>query len=105
MIAEGSEHGAIEEEEKEIIERLFHLGDRNITSLMTHRTDIVWFDEQDTVQDFKDRFEVLTYSTYPICDKVVDDIKGIVYVKDIVKASDYHNDERPVQTCHVCAGK
>lgn len=87
MVAEGSEHGAIEEEEKEIIERLFHLGDRNITSLMTHRTDIVWFDEQHTVQEFKDRFEVLTYSTYPVCDKIVDDIKGIVYVKDIVKAS------------------
>ena len=87
MITEGSEHGAIEEEEKEIIERLFHLGDRNITSLMTHRTDIIWFDEQETVQDFKDRFDVLTYSTYPICDKVVDDITGVVFVKDIVKAS------------------
>lgn len=88
MVAEGSEHGAIEEEEKEIIERLFHLGDRNITSLMTHRTDIVWFDEQETVKDFKDRFEVLTYSTYPVCDKIVDEIKGLVYVKDIVKAPD-----------------
>ncbi len=87
MISEGSEHGAIEEEEKEIIERLFHLGDRNITSLMTHRTDIVWFDEQETVQDFKDRFETLTYSTYPVCNKIVDDITGVVTVKDIVKAS------------------
>jgi putative hemolysin len=86
MITEGSEHGAIEEEEKEIIERLFHLGDRNITSLMTHRTDIIWFDEQETVQDFKDRFDILTYSTYPICNKVVDDITGVVFVKDIVKA-------------------
>lgn len=86
MITEGSEHGAIEEEEKDIIERLFHLGDRNITSLMTHRTDIIWFDEQETVQGFKDRFDHLTYSTYPVCDKVVDDITGVVFVKDIVKA-------------------
>ena len=44
MINEGSELGAIKEEEKDIIERVFHLGDRNITSLMTHRTDIIWFD-------------------------------------------------------------
>ncbi len=87
MITEGSEHGAIEEEEKDIIERIFHLGDRNITSLMTHRTDIIWFDEDDTVQTFKDRFEVLTYSTYPVCNKQVDDITGVVFVKDIVKAS------------------
>jgi len=88
MITEGSEHGTIEEEEKDIIERIFHLGDRNITSLMTHRTDIVWFDEQETVKDFKDRFDVLTYSTYPVCNKVVDDITGVVFVKDIVKASE-----------------
>jgi len=47
MISEGSEHGTIEEEEKEIIERVFHLGDRNITSLMTHRTEIAWFDIED----------------------------------------------------------
>ena len=86
MITEGSEHGAIEEEEKDIIERIFHLGDRNITSLMTHRTDIIWFDEEDTVQAFKDRFNVLTYSTYPVCNKQVDDITGVVFVKDIVKA-------------------
>ena len=87
MITEGSEHGAIEEEEKDIIERIFHLGDRNITSLMTHRTDIIWFDEMDTVQNFRDRFDVLTYSTYPVCDKIVDDIKGVIFVKDIVNAS------------------
>ena len=87
MVAEGSEHGAIEEEEREIIERLFHLGDRNITSLMTHRTDIIWFDQMQTVQNFRDRFDALTYSTYPIGDKVVDDIVGVVFVKDIVKAS------------------
>jgi len=35
-----TESDAIEETEQEIIERVFHLGDRNITSLMTHRTDI-----------------------------------------------------------------
>ncbi|HMI77726.1 MAG TPA: hemolysin family protein [Ferruginibacter sp.] len=87
MISEGSEHGAIEEEEKDIIERIFHLGDRNITSLMTHRTDIVWFDEEDTVQTVIDRFDALTYSTYPICKKQVDDITGVIFVKDLLKAS------------------
>src|SRR4051812_33711602 len=47
IINEGTEHGAIEEAEQEIIERVFHLGDRNITSLMTHRSDIIWFDVND----------------------------------------------------------
>ena len=85
MISEGSEHGTIEEEEKEIIERVFHLGDRNITSLMTHRTEIAWFDIEDTVQSVTEKFDQITYSTYPVCDKTVDDIKGLIYIKDLLK--------------------
>ncbi len=87
MITEGSEHGTIEEEEKEIIERVFHLGDRNITSLMTHRTDIAWFDGNETVQQVKDKLDAVIYSSYPVCEETVDNIKGIISVKDLVKAS------------------
>lgn len=86
MITEGSEHGAIEEEEKEIIERVFHLGDRNITSLMTHRTDIEWLNANDTVQQVKDKFEDIIYSSYPVCEETVDTIKGTISIKDLLKA-------------------
>lgn len=86
MISEGSELGTIEEEEKEIIERVFHLGDRKITGLMTHRTEIVWFDEDDTVQTIIDQADDIIYSTYPVCSKSVDDIKGIIYIKELLKA-------------------
>ncbi len=88
MITEGSEHGTIEEEEKEIIERVFHLGDRKITGLMTHRTEIVWFDVDDTVQTIIDKAGEIIYSTYPVCDKTVDDIKGIIYIKELLKADE-----------------
>jgi putative hemolysin len=88
MISEGSEHGTIEEEEKEIIERVFHLGDRKITALMTHRTEIVWFDVDDTVKTIIDKADDIIYSTYPICDKTVDDIKGIIYIKELLKADE-----------------
>ena len=86
MISEGSEHGSIEEDEKDIIERVFHLGDRNITSLMTHRTDIIWYDVKDTATDVKNKSGEIIYSTFPICENTVDNIKGIVYVKDLLKA-------------------
>ncbi len=89
MITEGSEHGTIEEEEKEIIERVFHLGDRKITALMTHRTEILWFDIDDTVQTIIDKSGDIIYSTYPVCDKTVDDIKGIIYIKELLKADEY----------------
>jgi putative hemolysin len=86
MISEGSEHGSIEEGEKVIIERVFHLGDRSITSLMTHRTDIVWFDIKETVEEIRNKQEELTFSTYPVCDGTVDDIKGLISIKDLFKA-------------------
>ncbi len=86
MISEGSEHGTIEEGEKEIIERVFHLGDRNITSLMTHRTDIVWVDANDSVETLKTKFKEIVFSTFPVCEGSVDDIIGLVYVKDLLKA-------------------
>ncbi len=87
MITEGSEHGSIEEDEKEIIERVFHLGDRNITSLMTHRTEIIWLDINDTVETAKSKLDEVIFSTYPLCDGAIDEIKGLVYVKDLVKAA------------------
>ena len=87
MISEGSEYGSIEEDEKDIIERVFHLGDRNITSLMTHRTDIVWYNVNDTLTDIKNKFGDIVYSTFPVCEGTVDNIKGIVYVKDLLKSN------------------
>lgn len=87
MISEGSEHGEIEEDEKEIIERVFHLGDRSITSLMTHRTDIVWVDMHITVKEVIDQFDEIIFSTFPVCDGNIDTIKGLVYVKDLLKAT------------------
>ena len=83
MINEGSELGAIEEEEKDIIERVFHLGDRNITSLMTHRTDIVWFDVNEERSSVKEKIKEFQHSVYPVCKETIDNIEGIVYVKDM----------------------
>jgi putative hemolysin len=83
MINEGSELGAIEEEEKDIIERVFHLGDRNITSLMTHRTDIIWFDVNEERSSAKEKIKEFQHSVYPLCNGTIDDIEGIVYVKDM----------------------
>jgi putative hemolysin len=92
MINEGSELGAIEEEEKDIIERVFHLGDRNITSLMTHRTDIIWFDIDEDRSSVKQKIKDFQHSVYPVCKETIDDIEGIVYVKDM-----YLMPEAPLQ--------
>lgn len=85
IISEGTEHGAIEEAEQQIIERVFQLGDRNITSLMTHRSDMVWLNANLTVADVKSKFDV--HSVYPLCDGSINNIKGVIYLKDLFVAS------------------
>lgn len=89
MIHEGTETGAIEEVEQEIIERVFHLSDRNITSLMTHRSDIIWFDLNDTEQSIRDKIINDPHSVYPICDGDIDNLKGIVSLKDLYLNDDF----------------
>jgi putative hemolysin len=88
IISEGTEHGAIEEAEQEIIERVFHLGDRNITSLMTHRNDIVWFDITDNEEKIRSTIIEHPHTIYPVCEEDIDTIKGIVSLKDIYVTDD-----------------
>lgn len=88
LITEGAEAGTIDEAEQEIIERVFHLGDRNITSLMTHRSDIIWFGVDETEEKIKEKILQEPHSSYPICDGSVDHIKGVVSIKDLYVSPD-----------------
>jgi len=89
IISEGTEQGTIEEAEQEIIERVFHLGDRNITSLMTHRNDIIWFNLNDHEALIKSKILENPHSFYPICDGHLDELKGIVSIKDLYVGNDF----------------
>lgn len=89
IVSQGTESGSVEEEEKVMIERIFHLGDRNITSLMTHRSDIVWFDVNDTEEKIREKILQEPHSFYPICAGDIDTIKGVVSIKDLYVADDF----------------
>jgi putative hemolysin len=88
IISEGTEQGTIEEAEQQIIERVFHLGDRNITSLMTHRSDLIWFDLNENETAIREKILQDPHSIYPICDGQIDNIKGVVSIKDLYIAND-----------------
>lgn len=88
IINEGTDQGTIEETEQEIIERVFHLSDRNITGLMTHRSDIEWFDYSLTVGEIKSKINDVIHSIYPICDGEMDSVKGTITVKDLLLSKD-----------------
>jgi putative hemolysin len=88
LIGEGTEAGTIDEAEQEIIERVFHLGDRNITSLMTHRSDIIWFNLDDNEDKIKEKIIGEPHSVYPICDGDIDNLRGVVSIKDLYVSPD-----------------
>jgi putative hemolysin len=91
LITEGTEAGTIDETEQEIIERVFHLSDRNITSLMTHRSDIIWFNLDETEEQIKEKIIREPHSAYPICNGDIDQIQGVVSIKDLY----VHPDQTP----------
>jgi putative hemolysin len=86
IISEGTEQGTIEEAEQEIIERVFHLSDRNITSLMTHRSDILWLESTKTIAEVRTQMPENMHSMYPVCEGSIDQIKGVVSLKDLFVA-------------------
>lgn len=84
MIQEGTTGGAIDEIEQEIVQNVFHLGDRKITSLMTNRSDVTFLDIEDSVKENKDKIIESKHSVYPICKGDIDNIIGLLYIKDLL---------------------
>ena len=83
IIQEGTQTGAIDEIEQDIVERVFHLGDRRIASLMTHRNDIIWLDVSEPIERVYEDIQSEVHSIYPVCDGEFDKVVGIVYIKDL----------------------
>lgn len=83
IIQESTEGGEIQEIEQDIVERVFDLGDRKANSLMTHRSDLVWFDLSDNMDTIRHKVKEEMHSAYPVCDRQIDDIRGIVLIKDL----------------------
>lgn len=84
MIQEGTTGGAIDEIEQEIVQNVFHLGDRKITSLMTNRSDVTFLDIEDSIKENKDKIIESKHSVYPICEGDIDNIIGLLYIKDLL---------------------
>lgn len=83
IIKEGTEGGEVQEIEQDIVERVFHIGDRKINSLMTHRKSIVYLLIDDTVEALKTKVLAELHSVYPVCKNNIDEVEGVVLLKDL----------------------
>ena len=88
MINDSTEGGEIQEVEQDIVDRVFSLGDRDISSLMTHRTEFEWLDVDDVLSSIKEKLARKIHYIYPVADKTLDKIVGVVYLKDLFKNTD-----------------
>lgn len=87
MVDQGEEKGTIEEEEKELINNVFEFNDITVSEIMRHRKDIFAVDinisNEELLQELSK--EEYRYSRIPVYDEMIDEIKGILYVKDVLK--------------------
>ena len=87
MVDQGEESGNIKEEEKELINNVFEFNDITVSEIMRHRKDIFAVDINISTDELMDELEKeeFRYSRIPVYDETIDEIKGILYVKDVLK--------------------
>ena len=87
MIDQGKEKGTIEEDEKELLNNVFEFNDIVVSEIMTHRTDIFAIDQNMNLTELLEEIssEDYRYSRIPVYDETIDEIQGIIYIKDVLK--------------------
>lgn len=88
MVDRGSEKGAINHSEKEMIQNVFEFDDKDAEDVMIHRTEvsILWLDE--SVEQWENTIVESRHSVYPVCDETTDNVIGILKAKDFFGAKD-----------------
>ncbi len=84
LVEQGAQAGVFEEAEREMVESIFRFGDRQLRSLMTPRTEIVWLDIDDAEDDIWETVRQSHHSRFPVCDGALDRVLGVVQAKDLL---------------------
>jgi putative hemolysin len=92
LIDQGTQAGVFEESEQDMVEGVFSLGDQRVYSLMTPRTEIVWLDINDTLEEIRQKVAECSYSRFPVRQDTLESIVGIVKSRDLLVASLFGNE-------------
>lgn len=87
LIDQGTQAGVFEESEQDMVEGVFSLGDQRVYSLMTPRTDIVYLDITDTIDEIREKIAESKLSRFPVRQDSLDTILGIVKASDMLVRS------------------
>ncbi len=86
MFDVAANEGEVEEREVQMLHRVFEFTDKLAREVMTPRLEIVWLNKDATLQDFLTGFAESYHARYPLCDGTPDQVVGVVYIKDVLKA-------------------
>lgn len=84
LVHEGARTGVFDDEEHEIIKRVFRFSDRRARTLMTPRNEIVWLDPADSPDEIRRKVTSSTHAQFPVCDQSLDNLLGILRAKDFL---------------------
>jgi putative hemolysin len=84
LMRQGAAEGTFDLAEQDMIERVFSLGDEPVSALITPRLDIVWLDLNDSAEENRHKITESRHSRYPVCQESLDNVLGIVHVKDLL---------------------
>lgn len=93
MVDSAAKSSQIDDEERDLIENIFEFDDLTAGEIATHRTDVtfLWLDESD--EEWSDIIHEKCHMFYPVCKDSVDDVVGVLYLKDYFRLSDRSRDE------------
>jgi putative hemolysin len=98
LIDVGEEEGILEEEEGELIHSIIEFGDTRVSEVMTPRTEIVALPVTATVREARDCVVESKYSRLPVYRDQVDNIEGIIYVRDLLQCWAEGSENGSIQT-------
>jgi putative hemolysin len=86
MIEQGTQAGVFAEAEQDMVQAVFRLADRRVGTLMTPRTDVVWLDLDDTLEENQRKIFGSAHSRFPVAEGSLDHVVGVVLAKDLLSS-------------------
>ncbi|WP_428489122.1 hemolysin family protein [Rhodopila sp.] len=84
LLAEGTQVGVLEMEERDMIERVLRLADKPVRAIMTPRTELAWIDRSHPAKSITAALKAAPHSRFVVCDKSIDNVVGVVQAKDLL---------------------
>lgn len=89
LILVAGKQGVLEKQESEVYQNLFQFADQQAKTLKTYRTDVIWLDTNDSLEENARIIRQTGHSKFPVCEGIVDKVKGVITAKDFWEHQDH----------------